>query len=370
MTREERRQRRERFKAKAKSPNTLKAYRHAWSRFGTWCEAEGIDPLKATGENVADFYADLADGWPKFDKPKARQTVLAMRNGMRFHFRKAGVADPTADPEAVGVLEGVSRETGETKGQAAGLRLADAEAIYKWNPPKDAKRARRLWVRRGKTAIAVMRDAMLRVSEAAALDWSDVTWPDTDPVTGETHDDQRGKIKIRRSKTDQHGRGVTRSISPRTVNALRLWAVAIRAADNADDTPEAGSVFGVGGHCLANDIRKLANAAGVVPEGKHVSSHSCRIGMTVDLYVGEAGAGPVGHEDDYGVGPGLPIETIRVAGRWKTTQMVRYYLREYLGELDPLADTFVDPMADAFGSYARRPLAGSPEATAAAGSTG
>ena len=57
-------------------------------------------------------------------------------------------------------------------------------------------------------------DALLRVSELAALDWQDVQLDGPDGS---------GALTVRQSKTDQEGQGHTRYLGPPTVAALRRW---------------------------------------------------------------------------------------------------------------------------------------------------
>lgn len=325
MTREERHDLRAKLAGDAKSENTTKAYAHAFSMFSRWCEDEGVDPLKATPDNIADYIADCVGyGY-------ARSTIRGRIWGIRFHLRKHDVdPDPTRSATVEAVIEGAVRNTSETRGQARPMREAELRRILRYRPTGRLIASKWRQIKRAKMAARVMYDALLRVSEAATLDFSDVKWPTPDPDTGEIHDDQAGKIYIRKSKSDQHSRGVWRTVRPATINALGLWAVGRPGYDPHTDAPPAkGSVFGVGAACLAADIRRLAKAVGI--DG--ISSHSCRIGAAIDLHVVH----------------NVPLERVRVAGRWKSLAMVRHYLRAWLTELDPVAETLDDPLADIHG---------------------
>lgn len=74
--------------------------------------------------------------------------------------------------------------------------------------------------------ISLMRDAMLRVSEAAALTWGDIA----------TETDGTGRLLIRRSKTDVEGEGAIAYVSAPTMKALGL----IR-----EGAPDTASAFGL-----------------------------------------------------------------------------------------------------------------------------
>ena len=58
--------------------------------------------------------------------------------------------------------------------------------------------------------IGLMRDAMLRVSEAAALTWGDI----------EAEKDGTGRLLVRRSKTDANGEGAVLFVSAQTMADL------------------------------------------------------------------------------------------------------------------------------------------------------
>ena len=109
--------------------------------------------------------------------------------------------------------------------------------------------------------ISLMRDAMLRVSEAAVLTWRDI----------ENKTDGRGRLLIRPSKTDSEGQGAVAFLSAPTMAALG----SICSARSADD-----SVFGLRPNQISRRIKQAAEAAGL---GDGLSGHSPRVGMARDL---------------------------------------------------------------------------------------
>ena len=132
--------------------------------------------------------------------------------------------------------------------------------------------------------MSVMRDALLRRSEAAALTWADV----------EFRSDGSARVTVRRSKSDQDGTGATLYVG-------RAGAAALRAILRPDASPKA-PVFGLrSGRAVSNRIAAAAKAAGLMGR---FSGHSPRIGMARDLVA--AGAG---------------IAALQVAGRWASAQM-------------------------------------------------
>ena len=133
-----------------------------------------------------------------------------------------------------------------------------------------------------------MRDAMLRVSEAAALQWRDI----------ETESDETGRLLIRRSKTDVDGDGAVAFLSTQTMEALS------RIRNGA---PGSESVFGLRPNQMTQRIKKAALAAGL---GDGFSGHSPRVGMARDL-----------------ARAGIELPSLMIAGRWRTPGMPAHYIR-------------------------------------------
>ena len=137
--------------------------------------------------------------------------------------------------------------------------------------------------------ISVMRDAMLRVGEAAALVWSDVReWSDGS-----------GRLYVRRSKTDQRAAGVLLYLGRQAMGDLEV--VRPRFCDSGE------GVYRLSSRQLSRRISEAAAAAGL---GQGFSGHSPRIGMSIDL------------ASD---GSGLP--DLQQAGRWKVASMPARYIR-------------------------------------------
>ena len=162
--------------------------------------------------------------------------------------------------------------------------------------PRGRTKRARTARRRGLVDIAlasVMRDALLRRSEAAALTWAD----------GALRSDGSARITVRRSKSDQDGTGAT-------LYAGRAAASALRAIHRPDASPKART-FGLrSGRAVSNRIAAAAKAAGLMGR---FSGHSPRIGMARDLVASGAG-----------------VAAVQVAGRWASAQMPAHYARAEL----------------------------------------
>ena len=137
--------------------------------------------------------------------------------------------------------------------------------------------------------LSVLRDGLLRRSEASALTWGDV----------ELRNNGTCLLQLHRSKTDQEGKGVVLYIGREATAALR----AIRLADQLVDakTP----VFGLSNRPIGRRVQAAAKAAGL---GEGYTGHSGRVGMAQDL-----------------VKSGVELPVLMTAGRWKSSKMSARY---------------------------------------------
>ena len=161
-------------------PTTRKVYSGAWSRFQAWAHKEGVTSLPADPVTVAAYLVHR-------DALGLSFSSLAMDcKAISFFHRRTGLPTPTVSEGVKMTLAGVrnrsaKRGTAEPR-QARGLREEGLRAIidtahiprvYQSGRTESSQAAR--W--RGKVDIAivsVMRDALLRRSEAANLRWADV----------------------------------------------------------------------------------------------------------------------------------------------------------------------------------------------------
>ena len=227
--------------------NTIANYRAQWRNFLVWALGKGIQALPANPAQVAAYLAARIDRHGH--KPATLRTAAS---AIGFIHRTAGLDDPCASQEVKRTLRSATRKAGSSQKQAEALTTEALAAILTTAPNPRRSRGGRFEspqtaTRRGNLDIAVirlMRDAMLRVSEAAALIWRDIG----------TEPDGTGRLLIRRSKTDAAGEGAVAFVSAPTMEALRL----IR--EGAVDTD---SVFGLQPNQIAVRIKKAADAAGL-----------------------------------------------------------------------------------------------------------
>ena len=281
----------------AHSASTRRAYKGAWDAFVTWTDLQGFEHLPAAPETVALYLTERADAG------LSRATLAIARAAIGHVHREAGHADPTAHEGTRRVLRGLNRRISAARPQkqATGLNAAHLAAIKATahlprSGPTGRTESKESAEKRGAVDVAlisVMRDAMLRRSEAAALRWGDV----------ELRNDGTARVTVRHSKTDQEAEGAVLFVGHDATKALK----AIRPAEPEPDA----RVFGMrAGHTASIRIRKAAEAAGL--EG-HFSGHSPRVGMATDL-----------------VASGASLAAVMLGGRWSSSRMPSRYAR---GEL-------------------------------------
>ena len=109
--------------------------------------------------------------------------------------------------------------------------------------------------------LSVLRDGLLRRSEAAELRWGDL----------ELQEDGSARLHVRRSKTDPEAEGVVLYIGQEATHALQ----AIMPEDTAVVDP-ARRVFELSASQIGRRIDAAAKAAGL---GEGFTGHSGRVGM-------------------------------------------------------------------------------------------
>ena len=288
------------------SENTVKTYGSALRQLGTFMEtrvrqAANINLLleKLDDATLARYVAALeAEG----KAPATAQiAVAAVSYAAKLRERKSPAGRLT---EAA--MRGLRRRgANRGRGQARGVTWTQAETVAV-TATRDTNSLSGI---RDAALISVMSDAMLRISEAAALLVSD--------VTGES--DGSGRIRIRRSKTDQEGRGAVLYLGRPTMARVWAWQKAGGVNDGAlFRRVSRGSLrtSRVGKNALSPlSIRRIlknrAEQAGI--EG--VSGHSLRIGAAQSMAIG-----------------GATLVDMQVAGRWQSPQMpARYASRQLAG---------------------------------------
>ena len=280
------------------SDRTRAVYRSAWNRFADWCLRRGTPSLPADPVVLAAYFSHLFN-----DLGRTVTTVRLQRSAISSVHRLSGHPDPAADPGVVRLLAGISRAGARPQRQARGLTSDSLAAIRATSSlprvtgpagrrESEARSRRRTAV--DVALLAVMRDGLLRISEAAALRWRDI---DFQP-------DGTALLTVASSKTDQEGEGAVLYLGHGAAEALRDLAVCHRGVDLEL------TVFGLGPRQLARRIDAAARAAGL---GAGFTGHSARVGMAQDL-----------------VSWGAELPALMVAGRWRSSRMPARYSERQL----------------------------------------
>ena len=237
------------------------SYANQWNRFVAWSQASGRRSLPAAPEDVAAYLEDRSETGAR---PSTLRVVAA---AIARNHRDAGFAVP--------VHHGVARTTLDelTQGEAPGpsralpldldCYLAIRKTAHKprWGRGGRLERAANARRRGGVDVamIGLMRDARLRVSEAAEL-----TWDDVKRLPG-------GSGRVRRVRVEGAEETSYREVSADTMKLL----LAIRR-DVGDDEP----VLGMRPNQIATRIGAAARQAGL---GEGYSGDSPRLGMIRDM---------------------------------------------------------------------------------------
>ena len=256
----------------ARSPNTRAQYRSAWRGWVVWTAEHGHVAMPAIPDAIVAHLTHRAE------QGASVATVRMARAAISAAHRQGAAADPCKHPGVVQVLKGLSRSgKGRGRGQVQGLdwRAADLAAGVAANGGYS------LAGLRDAALIQVMSDALLRVSEAAALDVADV----------QRQVDGSGTVTVRSSKTDQEGRGHVRYLGAPTMQRLAAWLSGVGSTAGGplfrQVLKDGATVTGrLGVRSIRSIIVRRAAAAGVAGR---VSGHSLRVGSAQSLAAAGSG---------------------------------------------------------------------------------
>jgi site-specific recombinase XerD len=255
-----------------RAPNTYRAYRAAWRAFAAWCAEHNFPALPAGPLTVADYLAHAA-------QHHKASTLGVHVAAIRAAHKAAGQPDPTADERVAATMRGIRRVHGQPPAQREPLTLDDLRAL----------------VRACGDDLPGLRDkALLLVGFAAALRRSEIVALDVEHVR------LNGvlRITLTRSKTDQEGQGITKTI-PRLadqelcpVRALRAWldAAGIASGPVFRSVNRWGKVGKrLSAYDVARIVKRRAEAAGL--DARMLAGHSLRAGFATTAAL--AGLDPI-----------------------------------------------------------------------------
>ena len=289
----------EEFLAGAYAPNTSRSYRSQLRAWAGWCVQRRTTPAKADADTLVTYIRERAEGvviGERLHRPAKPNSLNVACAAISKAYEIAGMVDITKHPRVREALR-----AHRYRMALEGVRVRQAEALTAENMA--AIRATALLPRRGRggmeseetarrgladiALIGLMRDCMLRRSEAADARWSHIT----------SHPDGTGRLFVGVSKTDQEGEGALLFVSRQTMSDL----AAIRPSEAGDRL-----VFDLHPRSIGRRIAAAARAAG---QYGAYSGHSTRVGMARDL-----------------ARAGEELPSLMTAGRWKGPEMVARYI--------------------------------------------
>ena len=288
------------FLTGAYAANTGIAYRSQLKAWANWCSQRAVSLREATGDILVTYLRERAQGvkiGDRFHKPAKPNSLNVACAAISKAYELADLPDITKNTSVREALKSHRNRTARS-----GIRVRQAEALTAESMA--AIRATALYPRRGRggmetvgqarqrglvdiAMIGLMRDCLLRRSEAAEVRWSHIT----------KDSDGTGRLFVGVSKTDQEGEGALLFISSQTMSDLS----AIRPRNTDDQL-----VFGLHPRSIGRRIAAAARAAGEVGA---FSGHSARVGMARDL-----------------ARAGEELPALMTAGRWKGPEMVARYI--------------------------------------------
>lgn len=261
-----------RYIRKSRADSTLRAYGAAWREFENFAKGRDELPLPATPTTVVEYLTALADAGAKVSTIGVKLAAIAWKH------RTAEVADPTVFEIVKGLMNGIRRDLGIAPNKKEPATLAEVQAMLKTLPDN-------LKGTRDKVILLMGFAGAFRRSELVALDVADVR-------------KSKGKltITIRKSKTDQEGRGMIKTIpqiddvSICPVRALQDWldGADIKSGAIFRRVDRHGYVHGrLTSQSVALIIKRAACEAGL--DWRGFSGHSLRSGfITNSLDAGQS----------------------------------------------------------------------------------
>jgi integrase len=257
----------------AKADATLRAYRADWRHFESWCQEAGFSALPAVPETVA-LYLSAFGG-----RLKAATLTRRLTSINKVHQAAGHPAPASMQHLAVGeTLKGIRRTHGADQSPKQPLFTDDLRAMIDRLPP---------------TPIGIRDRALLLTGFAGAFRRSELVNVRLEDVT-ETAEGL--VIRVRRSKSDQEGKGREVAIpygsAPETcpVRACRAWiqAAALTSGPLFRRIDRHGHINHRALHrdSIGAIVKRAAAAAGLDP--KAFAGHSLRAGLCTQAYLNGA----------------------------------------------------------------------------------
>lgn len=256
------------YQQASKADSTVRAYRSDAQVFQAWCARFGFRSLPATPDAVAAFIVHEAE------EGRAASTLGRRLAAIRYAHKLAKVADPTDDEGVHAAIKGARRKLKVAPKQKAAATAEVLTAILMRTPDT-------LTGKRDRALLALGFAGAFRRSELVALDVADLV-----------EDPEGLRVRVRRSKTDQEGRGLEKAIPHgrfiRPVALVREWLDAAgivegpvfrpvsRSGNVRSPDPGTAKPPRLTTQAVADIIKKYTSAAGL--DASTFGAHSLRAG--------------------------------------------------------------------------------------------
>lgn len=247
----------------SRSDATRRAYASDWADFVAWCSQEQLGALPAAPGAVARYLADLA-GKRKASTLQRRAASIAAAH------RAASQPDPTKTEAVRAVLRGIRRVHGSAQTKKAPVRVSHLRVGL----PEAGGGVQAL---RDRALLLLGYAGAFRRSELCGLNYEDIEQAPEGLVA-----------TVRRSKTDQEGRGLRKAIpygareDTCPARAVLAWMEASGPGPLFRPVSKKGKISPkrLGARSVALIVKRHAAAMGL--DSSKVSAHSLRAGLVTD----------------------------------------------------------------------------------------
>ena len=257
---------------------------------------------------------------------KSPATLSQVSSGIAFVCKASKTESPIGNYTRLALKAAKRDGGGRGRGQVDGLTWDSVNTVSAIASRDESDKLRSL---RDRTLIAIMSDTAIRVSELVALNVEDISLNSENGGSGLVH--------VKKSKTDQMGKGRYLYIGKPTLDLANEWKA---AASIESDSLFRGILRGgkaVGSTRLTvRSVRRIiqarAKAAGI--DGRF-SGHSLRVGTAISL-----------------VTKGASVAEVCSVGRWKSAGMVLHYSQKATEADSPIKHYLIQGLADmTYGQY-------------------
>lgn len=191
----------------SRSEGTRRTYAAGWRRFAGWCEREGHASLPAHPVTVAAYLVDAADTRTETgERAYAAATFGTWIAAINHQHRTTGHLSPTAHELVTATLSGIRREYATAgdrpQNRRAPLLVDDIRVLVGTARDRCRGWADEVLERRDSAILLLGFAGAFRRSELSDLVCGDVTLHRLDGL----------HVRLRKSKTDQEGRGAVRAL--------------------------------------------------------------------------------------------------------------------------------------------------------------